>query len=93
MRKYTLASPSARGTVDLRDFEDIITEAVRQVLPKATVKVEASCYYVEPAPSQGDAIKIGRQICQSKLKEHCVQIPKLFTSIELMEDNANGATK
>ena len=87
MRKYTLASKSAKGYVDLRDYEDVITAAVLAVMPNATVKVEEKCYYVSPTPKQGEAIKIGRQICQSELSRYCVQIPKLFTSIELEEAN------
>ena len=83
MRKYTLASPSAKGMVDLRVFADVITEAVHQYMPQAIVSVEKNCYYVDPPPSQGDAIRIGRLICQSDLKAYCVQIPKLFSSIQI----------
>lgn len=83
MRKYTLASPSAKSMVDLRMFADVITEAVHQYMPLAAVRVEKDCYYVDPTPSQGDAIRIGRQICQSDLKVYCIQIPKLFSSIQI----------
>lgn len=92
MRKYTLASPTAKTTVDLRGYADIITNAVHEVMPSATVKVEADCYYVSPTPSQGDAVRIGRQICQSTLKVHCVQIPKLFTSIEIEKEATQNGT-
>lgn len=92
MRKYTLASASAKSTVDLRDYEPAITDAVHQVMPKAVVKVTQDCYYVSPTPTQGDAIRIGRLICQSNLKNYCVQIPKLFSSIEIEEEN-NESTK
>lgn len=90
MRKYMLASAADRPTVDLRDYESIITEAVHEVMPKAAVQVEQDCYYVSPTPSKGDAIRIGRQICQSKLKYFCIQIPKLFSSSEIEEETANG---
>ena len=95
MRKYTLASPTAKTKVDLRDYADIITDAVHAVMPSAVVKVEQDCYYVDPTPTQGSAIKIGRQICQSALKVYCIQIPKLFCSIEVEsktseEDKNNG---
>ena len=93
MRKYTLASPSAKLDVDLRDYADIITEAVRAIMPKAAVKVEQTCYTVDPTPKQGEAIKIGRQICQSGLSRHCIHIPKLFTSIEIKEEKPNGTDK
>ena len=83
MRKYTLASSQERQTVDLRDYASVITEAVHAYMPSAAVRVERDCYYVSPTPSQSEAIKIGRQICQSELKRSCVKIPKLFSSIEV----------
>ena len=83
MRKYTLASPSAKVSVDLRNYQNVIIEAVHEYMPTAVVRVEADCYYVSPTPSKGDAIRIGRKICESSLKEHCIQIPKLFSSIEI----------
>ena len=89
MRKYTLASPAARDTVDLRDYRQTIETAVHAVMPTASVQVEAGCYYVSPTPSQGDAVRIGRLICQSELKEHCIQIPKLFSSINLGGSTSN----
>lgn len=85
MRKYTLASPTARQGVDLRDYEDIIVEAVHEVMPQAKVTVAKDCYYVSPSPDPNLARKIGRAICQCGLKAHCVQIPKLFTSIKVKE--------
>lgn len=93
MRKYTLASAKERQNVDLRDYTSVITEAVYSVMPSAAVRVERDCYYVSPTPSQGEAIKIGRQICQSELKHSCVQIPKLFSSIEVKEAAADGTDK
>ena len=85
MRKYTLASGDARTKVDLRDYADTIEKAVHEYMTTATVKVCESCYYVTPAPSKGEAIKIGRRICQSALAQHCVMIPKLFTSVEITD--------
>lgn len=85
MRKYTLASPESRLTVDLRDYQEIIESAVHEIMPAAKVIVEKDCYYVSPAPERGDAVKIGRLICKSDLNRHCVQIPKLFTSIPIEE--------
>lgn len=85
MRKYTLASPESRSTVDLLEYREIIESAVLEIMPAAKVIVETGCYYVSPAPERGDAIKIGRLICKSNLNRHCIQIPKLFTSIEVKE--------
>ena len=90
MRRYTLASPDARGVVDLRDFQEVIEAAVHEIVPSAQVVVEKDCYYVSPTPSKGDAIRIGRQICKSALNQYCVQIPKLFSSIEIEEEDDDG---
>lgn len=86
MRKYTLASPESRSTVDLRDYRAIIESAVQEIMPAAKVIVESDCYYVSPAPERGNAVKIGRLICKSDLNHHCIQLPKLFTSIPVKED-------
>ena len=86
MRKYTLASPESRSTVDLRDYQEIIESAVREIMPTAKVIVESDCYYVSPAPKRGDAVKIGRLICKSDLNRHCIQLSKLFTSIPVKEE-------
>ena len=93
MRKYTLASQNARKSVDLRNYTDIITDAVHSVMPTATVQVEKEFYTVNPAPSQGNAVKIGRIICQSQLKQHCIFIPKLFSSIEIGGKEQHGTKK
>ena len=95
MRRYMLASTKAREGVDLQDHSDIITEAVRSIMPNARVEVLKDSYLVDPTPNQSEAVRIGRLICQSKLKKHCVMIPKLFTSEEVEEatdDGENGKT-
>lgn len=81
MRKYTLASPTAKVCIDLRDYQNVIEDAVHQILPNATVSVEQNFYYVTPDPTPSEARSVGRLICKSPLKEHCIQIPKLFSSI------------
>lgn len=81
MRRYTLASSVDRPNVDLRHYAAVITEAVHAVMPTAEVSVERDHYNLSPTPTQGEAIQIGRQICQSDLKRYCIQIPKLFSSI------------
>ena len=85
MRKYTLASPESRSTVDLRYYRAINESAVQEIMPAAKVIVESDCYYVSPSPKRGDAVKIGRAICKSNLNRHCIQLPKLFTSIPVKE--------
>lgn len=85
MRKYTLASPESRSTVDLINYRAIIESAVQEIMPAAKVIVEKDCYYVSPAPKRGDAVKIGRAICKSKLNRHCIKLSKLFTGIPVKE--------
>ena len=86
MRRYSLVSSTARSDVDLRDYAEVITEAVHSVMPKAKVRVLQDCYYVSPSPDQSQAVKIGRIICQSKLRKYCVMVPKLFISYEMQEE-------
>ena len=93
MRKYMLASKDAKDSVDLRNHRQTIEAAVHEVLPLATVHVHVDHYTVSPTPRQGDAVKIGRAICRSPLKKYCIQIPKLFSSIEIKEDTSNGKEK
>lgn len=90
VRKYMLASLSEREDVDLRDYDDVIIDAVHKFMPEATVRVETNCYYVDPTPSRGTAVKIGRKICQSELKQYCITIFKLFSSIEIEGGRQNG---
>lgn len=81
MRIYHLSSSAARRTVDLRNYESVICEAVAIVMSgkNATVTVNKDSYTVSPTPTKSEAIKIGRLICKSALSQYCVQIPKLFT--------------
>ena len=81
MRVYHLSSGAARRTVNLCDYESVITEAVTTVMSAkdVTVVVNKDSYTVSPAPSKSEAIKIGRLICKSALSQYCIQIPKLFT--------------
>ena len=85
MRRYSLSSSDARGSVDLRDYEGVITEAVTSVMTGKDVKVVVykDCYTVTPTPNKGEAIRIGRLICKSTLNQYCIQIPKLFTGEEI----------
>lgn len=92
MRKYTLADGSKRSTVDLRDYEDVIKAAVEEFAPGTTVTVCKDHYIVNEPLSQSQAVKIGRKICESELKYHCVKLSKLFNSRILKEvsnDNRN----
>ena len=80
MRKYTLADGSKRDTVDLRDYEDIIVAAVQEFAPGNSVVVNKDCYVLKDQLTQGQAVKIGRRICESDLSKHCIKLSKLFSS-------------
>ena len=85
MRKYTLADGSKRDTVDLRDYEDIIVAAVQEFAPGTTVAVYKDYYILNEQLSQSQAVKIGRKICESDLKYHCIKLSKLFNSKPVKE--------
>ena len=89
MRRYTLASLEHKQNVDLRDYESVIIEAVMagmKDVENVSVVVYERYYEVSPSPSRGAAIAIGRAICKSGLGKCCVQIPKLFSSVEILKD-------
>ena len=95
MRKYYLASQDAKQKVDLRDYEDVIVGAIMNVMKDVegvSVVVHERYYEVSPSPDRGHAVAIGRMICKSALSQHCVMIPKLFSSIEKLpkEEKKNG---
>lgn len=89
MRRYALASPRHKRNVDLREYESVIVEAVMagmKDVENVSVVVYERYYEVSPSPSRGAAIAIGRAICKSGLGKCCVQIPKLFSSVEILKD-------
>ena len=89
MRRYVLASLEHRQDVDLRNYEDVIVSAVMEAMKDVvdvSVEVGKNYYSVSPSPSRGAAIAIGRAICKSGLGKCCVQIPKLFSSVEVSAD-------
>lgn len=88
MRRYALASPEHKQNMDLRDYEDVIVEAVVAAMKDVegvSVVVRERYYEVSPSPGRGAAIAIGRAICKSGLGQCCVQVPKLFSSVELSD--------
>ena len=88
MRKYSLADGSKRGAVDLRDYEDIIVAAVQEFAPGTTVAVCKDYYIVNDQLTQSQAVKIGRRICESDLKSHCIKLSKLFNS-KIVKEKTN----
>ena len=86
MRRYTLASPEHKQNVDLRDYEEVIVEAVMAAMKDVegvSVVVCEKYYEVSPSPSRSAAICAGRAICKAGLGKFCVSIPKLFSSVEI----------
>lgn len=95
MRKYTLANARYRGVVDLRDYTEVITNAVLEFAPTATVVVNKDHYTVSESLTQSQAVRIGRRICESDLSRHCVKMSKLFNSVVVKEranDDRNKQT-
>ena len=92
MRKYSLADGSKRGSVDLRDYEDVIVAAVAEFAPGIAVTVCKDCYIVNGQLSQSQAVKIGRRICESSLSKHCIKLSKLFNS-KIVKENVNDNRK
>ena len=89
MRRYYLASLEHKQNVDLRDYEDVIINAVIAAMKDVedvSVSVKEKFYEISPSPNRGTAIAIGRAICKSGLGKCCVQIPKLFSSVEVCID-------
>ena len=98
MRRYYLASQDAKQDVDLRDYEDVIVSAVMDVMKDVegvSVVVHERYYEVSPSPERKYAVAIGKAICKSGLSQHCVMIPKLFSSIEVLskEEKEDGEKK
>lgn len=90
MRRYSLASSEHKQNVDLRDFEDVIVEAVMAAMKDingVSVVVTERYYEVSPSPGKGAAIAIGRAICKSGLAKYCIPVPKLFSGQELFIEN------
>ena len=92
MRKYSLADGSKRSVVDLRNYEDIIRAAVEEFAPGTIVNVCKDYYTVNEALTQSQAVKIGRKICESDLKYHCIKLSKLFNS-KPVKEKANDNSK
>lgn len=88
VRKYSLADGFKRAVVDLRDYKDVIKAAIEEFAPGTTVNVCKDYYTVNEALTQSQVVKIGRKICESDLKYHCVKLSKLFNS-KVVKENAN----
>ena len=92
MRKYSLADGSKRGVVDLRNYEVIIKAAIEEFAPGTTVTVCKDYYILDKQLTQSQAVKVGRRICESDLKYHCIKLSKLFNS-KPVKENVNDNNK
>ena len=89
MRRYYLASTEHKQNVDLRDYENVIVEAVMAAMKDVegvSVVVHEHYYEVSPSPSRSAAICAGRAICKAGLGKFCVSVPKLFLSVEVLKE-------
>ena len=84
MREFTLSSQEARNNVDLREYKELIQETVKEEIPDAEVIVKERNYFVNPSPTKGQAIRIGKKLSKCKnLGEYCTYVPKLFNGREI----------
>ncbi len=60
LRRYTLCSPSARESIDLRKYEKKIVKAVLTIKPDAQVRIDKDCYYTDL--TRGEAIRVGKEM-------------------------------
>ena len=59
IRTYKLLNPEFRKSIDLRQYEGIIVDAVTSIIPGVKVDVNESSYTVYGI-NRGEAIRIGR---------------------------------
>lgn len=78
MRKYYLASSKYRNSVNLRDYKQVITDAVHSEMPDTKLTIHADYYTLDEQPTRGQAIRIGRKIAGSSLGKYCMIRPILF---------------
>lgn len=64
VRTYRLLNPEFRKTIDLRQYEGLITDAVTSIIPGVKVDVNESSYTVYGI-NRGEAIRIGRILSHS----------------------------
>ena len=88
MREYRFTSSFARDTVDLREYEDVIKDAVAHVNPKAKVEVYEDRYTIDSI-SRSESVQVGRQLSKTALAQYCitVEISRLFYGQEVVEEN------
>lgn len=64
VRTYRLLNPEFRKSIDLRQYEGLIVDAVTSIIPGVKVDVNESSYTVYGI-NRGEAIRIGRILSHS----------------------------
>ena len=78
MRTYSLAHPTFRKIIDLRNYATLIDTTVSGIHPGAQVQVNKDNYVILTPITKGEAIKIGRALAHSILGQFCLSRPILF---------------
>ena len=87
MKRYELVSDEYRNTTDLRNYEKLIRETVKELMPKATVIVEKNFFLVGPAPDHGFSVAMGQILSRiENMGAYCAMVPRLFTGTEVSGD-------
>ena len=87
MKRYELVSDEYRNTTDLRNYEKLIRETVKELMPNATVIVEKNFFLVGPAPDHGFSVSMGQTLSKiENMGNYCAMVPRLFTGTEVVEN-------
>lgn len=78
MRKYCFADKDYKHTIDLKDYADVIVEAVHEICPDIEVIVESDGYILPKDVPHGIKVKIGMALAKTELAQYCLNRPVLF---------------
>ena len=86
MMKYVLTSEEARKTVNLKDYDSMIADAIFDVVEddEPLITVYEDCCYIESdtAISVREQVRIDKLLCETELGRYRVDGKLLFTAIE-----------
>ena len=85
MKKYVLASEEARKTVDLRNYEEMITDVIFDVIDEDDLVVitRKDCYILDrdQQTTEDEETSIEKTLLNSELSQYCTEDGTLFTFI------------
>ena len=82
MKTFELFSDSHRGKVDLRNYEEMIRQTIKEIMPDAKVTVAKRRFTVDPTPTQCQSIYISKTLSKTEcLGEYIEYVPRLFRSV------------